>query len=152
MRLSLLPSSVTQSKTLRVIKEKVASTMFIVKMSTAVIYAIVLLAFIMSFLLNSTISLMAWLNTVFIMSLIVLVTGCVMLVIQGGFFDRFIANFKRFWSKNDKAEEVVREVEGRRSQNPEARIKTASIHVSTKVMLSAGGFLVLLSIYLSYTL
>lgn len=152
MRISLLPSSVTQSKTLRMLIEKTRSAMFIVKMSTAVMYTVILLAFIISFLFTGTISLTYWLNTVFILSMIVLLVGCSMLVIQGGFFDRFIANFKYFWRKNDRAEEMVREVEGRRSDNTSTHTKTGNVHIVTKVMMVSGGFLVLLSIILSYAL
>lgn len=99
-------------------------------------------------------SLTDWLDMIFIISLLVLLIGCILLVIQGGFFDRFIASYKYFLRKSNKVEEIVSHVSEKSSDQMDLVTQTnkSQIHLLTKVLIVSGGILVLFIIFLSYSL
>lgn len=91
--------------------------------------------------------LIKWLDTLFILSLIMLVLGCILIVKQGKVFDLFIHNFKHFWYKNSKTERIIREVEKR--EEKDFIKKNGHIQSYTIMITLSGLVLVVCSIILS---
>lgn len=58
------------------------------------------------------------LDLLFYIGIIMLLIGSVLLIIQDGFFTRFINNSRRFYSTLSKREQVIQEVEGKNGGNP----------------------------------
>ncbi|AMQ06998.1 MULTISPECIES: DUF3899 domain-containing protein [Sporosarcina] len=58
------------------------------------------------------------LDLFFYIGIIMLLIGSVLLIIQDGFFTRFINNSRRFYSTLSKREQVIQDVEGKNGENP----------------------------------
>jgi hypothetical protein len=55
----------------------------------------------------------ALLDSFFYIGIVLLLIGSVLLIIQGGFFTRFLNNSRRFYSTISKREQVIQNVEGK---------------------------------------
>lgn len=58
-----------------------------------------------------------WLDGLFLIGLLLLIVGCVMVVIAGGFFNAFIRNWKTFFSSLNRKDQVIQDIEGKRKSN-----------------------------------
>ncbi|KAA0966271.1 DUF3899 domain-containing protein [Sporosarcina sp. ANT_H38] len=58
------------------------------------------------------------LDLFFYIGIFLLLIGSVLLIIQDGFFTRFINNSRRFYSSLSKREQVIQEVEGKNGEAP----------------------------------
>lgn len=58
------------------------------------------------------------LDLFFYIGIVLLLIGSVLLIIQGGFFTRFLNNSRRFYSTLSKREQVIQDVEGKHGETP----------------------------------
>ena len=58
------------------------------------------------------------LDLFFYIGIVLLLIGSVLLIIQGGFFTRFLNNSRRFYSTLSKREQVIQDVEGKNGETP----------------------------------
>lgn len=58
------------------------------------------------------------LDLFFYIGIVLLLIGSVLLIIQGGFFTRFLTNSSRFYSSLSKREQVIQDVEGKNGESP----------------------------------
>lgn len=71
------------------------------------------LSLLTSTILKRTFDLLSWTNTLFLCSLLLLIVGGMLFVIQGQFFTGIVRSFKYFFRSMNKAEKLIREVEGK---------------------------------------
>ncbi|MUK87661.1 DUF3899 domain-containing protein [Ornithinibacillus sp. L9] len=118
------------------------------KASLLIIFITVVLSLPLTMLFYRSINILHWINILFACALVVTVIGSVMLLIHVGFFQGFIHNFKYFFKKISKTEEVVNQVE-RKELTP----SISSINLPIRYpLLIAGGILVLFSTIISMIL
>lgn len=125
---------------LRINRDMIRSATFIFKMSIALAYLVSLLSFILAFAMSSHFTWRLWLDTIFILALVLLGVGGSLFIIQGGFFNR----------KSHHGEDVVQEVDGAHSTAMAVQKQGRSIHTSTKVMLVSGWIIVVVTMLISY--
>lgn len=70
-----------------------------------------LIALVMTYFIYPSFHLVYFSNTIFTISMVLLVAGGVMLIIQGGFFSAFIANFNYFLKITSKTGRMADEIE-----------------------------------------
>ena len=66
-----------------------------------------------SFLLQPSWSLSKWLDSLFLVGLLLLVIYAIMLLMEAEFFTAFIKSFKHFYGRINKKEQIIRESEQR---------------------------------------
>ncbi len=67
----------------------------------------------LSFLLHKSWSLTKWLDSIFLVGLLLLVIYALMILIEAEFFNAFIKSFKHFYGRINKKEQLIRESERR---------------------------------------
>ena len=67
----------------------------------------------LSFLLHQSWSLIKWLDSLFLIGLLLLVIYAIMVLMEAEFFTAFIKSFKHFYSRINKKEQHIRESEKR---------------------------------------
>ena len=70
----------------------------------------------LSFLLHQSWSLSKWLDSLFLIGLLLLIIYAIMVLIEAEFFNAFIKSFKHFLGRINKKEQLIRESE-KRSNN-----------------------------------
>ena len=79
-----------------------------------ILFIISLLAsLLMSFILEPSITIRTWFDSLFLVGLILLLTSSVLSLIEGRFFTAFISSFRHFYATISRKEEVIRESEKR---------------------------------------
>ncbi|SDZ61680.1 protein of unknown function [Evansella caseinilytica] len=73
-----------------------------------------LLSLIGSISLYREITLLSWANTLFLCSLLLLMVGGTLSVIQNGFFNSMIRSFQHFLRSIDKTTAVLQDIEGKK--------------------------------------
>ena len=73
----------------------------------------IIATFFMSFLLDPSLNIRTWLDSLFLVGLILLLTSAILTLIEANFFTAFIRSFRHFYASVSKKEEVVRESEKR---------------------------------------
>lgn len=68
---------------------------------------------LMSFFHNPSFTILTWLDSLFLVGLILLLTSSILSLIEGRFFTAFISSFRHFYATISKKEEVIRESENR---------------------------------------
>ena len=66
-----------------------------------------------SFLLHPSWSLSKWLDSLFLVGLLLLVIYAIMVLMEAEFFTAFIKSFKHFYGRINKKEQIIRESEKR---------------------------------------
>ncbi|GAA0606042.1 hypothetical protein GCM10009001_24130 [Virgibacillus siamensis] len=74
----------------------------------------VILSLILTYLIYKTFTLLAIVNATFLVSLLYLIIGSALFLVQSGFFNGITYSFKRFFRRTRKIDEMIYEV------NPEA--------------------------------
>lgn len=121
--------------------------MFIIRMSAALTYIIIMGSFIITYFAKKPFSFNYWIDCLFIISIICLVIGCLVIVIQGGFFDLFISTFKKLFPS--KSSEVADEIENKKERRMDF-IYHKTIGRWAKIITGSGLILVILSTFISY--
>jgi len=70
-------------------------------------------SFILTLLLHHSISLTEWMDSLFLIGLMLLVICAILILIEVDFFGAFIKSFRHFFSRINKKEQVIRESEKR---------------------------------------
>lgn len=68
-------------------------------------------SFFLTYLIYQTLSIYKWLDTLFLVGLLLLVISAILLLIEGQFFNAFINSSKYFFSRVNRREQVIRESE-----------------------------------------
>ena len=97
--------------------------------------------------LTAAFSYAAWLDMLFTLSLLATIIGAGLLVIEKGFFDPFIKNFKRFMRTINKRRQMADEVEQKNAYSNKNDRKRK--YMLTLPLLEAGCMLFVLSTCLS---
>jgi len=71
----------------------------------------ILSSFSLSFLLHQSWSISKWLDSLFLVGLVLLVICAIMILIEAEFFVAFITSCKHFFARISKKEQVIREIE-----------------------------------------
>lgn len=79
----------------------------------ALISISLLLSILLAFILYTPLTLLKWLDAVFLIGLFLLMCSAVMGLIEGRFFEAFIHSTRNFFSKINKKEQIIRESEQR---------------------------------------
>ncbi|WP_163969516.1 DUF3899 domain-containing protein [Oceanobacillus halotolerans] len=100
----------------------------------------------LTYLFDGTLTMLDWINTLFLCSIFFTIIGAILFIIQAGFFDNFRANIRYVFKKISKTEQVVNDIERGSSDKPIYRVK---IPISFPVLI-AGLILVILSTVISF--
>lgn len=109
--------------------------------STTLIFSLIL-----STIRSHSFDYLAWINILFLCSLLVTMVGGILFVIQGGFFNGIYRSFKHFFRSINKVEEVIQDVEGKRDDGIPYKLKIGW----TFPLLIAGLILFVFSLFLSF--
>ncbi|WP_368073370.1 DUF3899 domain-containing protein [Cytobacillus oceanisediminis] len=112
------------------------------------ILLIIILAPAISFVYVSasgTITLLKIINTIFVISLMIFLTGSVMLIIQKGIFNKLLDSFKSFIRSFDKINRMADQIERRNTKT----IPYVAESLYTMPILISGIILLILSIFVS---
>jgi hypothetical protein len=90
---------------------------------------------------------LTWVNALFFCSLLLLIIGGSLLIIQGKFFHAFIKSFKQFFKSTSKMEIYIQEIEGKSGEILPYQLNFSA----TMPLLQIGTTLFVLSIILSLT-
>jgi len=116
------------------------------KKSAFIAVIILLLATILPLIRSQPLTIVAWIDMLFICSILTTVIGAVLLIIQSKFFEPFVKSLKYFFQKINKQRQIADEIE-RKESNSYSR----SIHLPMSIPLIGGGLVMLvLSIFISY--
>ncbi|MBP3039861.1 DUF3899 domain-containing protein [Bacillaceae bacterium Marseille-Q3522] len=113
------------------------------KTVSTIVSLIALSSGLTTFLTAGSFTVLSWVNSLFILSLLLLLIGLTIMIVQGGFF----WSFHRFLQKISKSNQVVQEIEGKRTGEP-IPYKRNNNFIRSIVVL--GMILVLFSLILSY--
>lgn len=67
----------------------------------------------LSLLLNQSWSFTKWMDSIFLVGLLLLIIYAIMVIIEAEFFSSFIKSFKHFYGRINKKEQLIRESEKR---------------------------------------
>jgi hypothetical protein len=81
------------------------------KISNILIATSLLASLALPFLLLQSLSLNKWLDSLFLVGLLLLVIYAIMILIEAEFFIAFIKSFKHFYGRINKKEQLIRESE-----------------------------------------
>ncbi|MGM0838566.1 MAG: DUF3899 domain-containing protein [Bacillota bacterium] len=90
--------------------------------------------------------LLNWVDFLFIFGLVLLVTGCLMYVVAGGFFSSFIHSCKVFFASISKKEQIISEIEGKKDRS-NFRFRKSSF--PSRLLISFGIGYCIVSLFLS---
>lgn len=107
------------------------------------------LSFMAGRLLTDPFNLIMWLDLLFAVGLLLLMTGGALAVANGGFFNAFAHSWETFFSAINKRETIVREAEGRKSRSA-ARFRRRTFDPA--FLIQGGIAYCLLSLMLSFLL
>ncbi|WP_179151987.1 DUF3899 domain-containing protein [Oceanobacillus senegalensis] len=113
--------------------------------SLTIIGITVLISYISTSLLGNR-SLIDFIDTLFLLSLIISVVGGILFIIQTGFFNTFIKTFRYFFRRMNKTEDVIQQIE---KKDPDRPIHSIHIPISYPILLS-GLFLFVVSMVVSF--
>jgi membrane-bound ClpP family serine protease len=85
------------------------------KFRNILIITSILASYFLSFLLYKSSSISKWLDALFLVGLLLLIISAIMTLIEAQFFIAFIKSFKHFFSRVNKKEQVIREIEKRQN-------------------------------------
>lgn len=131
--------------------------MVIAKRVSVILITILLLTVLLILFTTQEFSLVNWVNSLFVMSIILLILGSVLSLLQDGIFSRFIKNAKYVYRvvSFNKSKEVIDELEGRDSKrllnSPSYQEKTKEGKLMTSIII-AGIIMVTLATILSYSI
>ncbi|OHX44676.1 DUF3899 domain-containing protein [Cytobacillus sp. Bac17] len=94
---------------------------------------------------SGTITLLKIINTIFVISLMIFLTGSVMLIIQKGIFNKLLDSFKSFIRSFDKINRMADQIERRNTKT----IPYVAESLYTMPILISGIILLILSIFVS---
>ena len=103
----------------------------------------------LSFLLHPSWSLSKWLDSLFLVGLLLLVIYAIIVLIEAEFFSAFIKSFKHFYSRINKKEQLIRESEKRSTDtvNYEKSFPYKKSFFEIGLLFSTVGFLASAVIY-----
>lgn len=104
---------------------------------------IVLASLVITILVSTPFSYGVWIDSLFLTSLFTTMIGTVLYIIEKGFFDSFMNNFKYFISKINKGRQMADEIEQKTSNTAQSLPKK---YLITFPCLVAGSILLLVSI------
>lgn len=81
------------------------------KFRIVLFFTSLIVSFFLPYLIYQTLSIYKWLDTLFLVGLLLLVTSAILLLIEGQFFTAFINSSKYFFSRVNRREQVIRESE-----------------------------------------
>jgi hypothetical protein len=81
---------------------------FLITGSTATI------SYLLPLILHQSVTLLTWTNTLFLCSLMLIMAGATLFVIQGQFFSGIFRSFKHFFGTVSRMEKIIRDVEGKK--------------------------------------
>ncbi|MGD6831151.1 DUF3899 domain-containing protein [Sutcliffiella halmapala] len=90
--------------------------------------------------------LLKWVDFLFIFGLVLLVTGCLMYVVAGGFFSSFIHSCKVFFASISKKEQIISEIEGKKATS---NINFQKSFFPFKILINFGLGYCIVSLFLS---
>ena len=103
----------------------------------------------LSFLLRPSWSLSKWLDSLFLVGLLLLVIYAIIVLIEAAFFSGFIKSFKHFYGRINKKEQLIRESEKRSTDtvNYKKRFPYKKSFFEIGLLFSIVGFLASAVIY-----
>jgi hypothetical protein len=118
-----------------------------VRLSLFITFIVFSLSLIFSYSSQHSWNQLTWINALFFCSLLLLIIGGSLLIIQGNFFHIFIKSFKQFFKSTSKMEIYIQEIEGKSGE-----VLPYKLNFSTTMpLLQIGTTLFVLSIILSLT-
>jgi hypothetical protein len=114
--------------------------------SLFVIGTTLIFSLILSTVRSHAFDFVAWVNILFLCSLLLTMVGGTLFVIQGGFFNGIYRSFKHFFRTINKVEKVIQDVEGKKDDETPYKQE----YGLTFPLLVAGLILVVLSLLLSF--
>lgn len=97
-------------------------------------------------LIHQSYNLLNWVDFLFILGLVLLVTGCLMYVVAGGFFSSFIHSCKAFFASISKKEQIISEIEGKKDRS---NIRLRKSFFPSKLLIIFGFGYCIVSLFLS---
>ncbi|WP_019414090.1 DUF3899 domain-containing protein [Paenisporosarcina sp. TG20] len=83
------------------------------KFRIVLFFTSIITSFFITYLIHQTLSLYKWIDSLFLVGLLLIVTSAILLLIEGQFFTAFIKSCKHFFSRVNRKEQVIRESEMR---------------------------------------
>lgn len=87
-----------------------------------------------------------FINSLFFISIILLMLGGILVVLKGGMFDGIIYSFRRFYRRTSKLENYITEQTGELQNTPKNSLSGLSVHP----ILISGTVLFLFSLFAAY--
>ncbi|MCA1321003.1 DUF3899 domain-containing protein [Bacillus tianshenii] len=100
-------------------------------------------------LFHQSYNLLNWVDFLFLVGLVLLVTGGLMYVVAGGFFSSFFHSCKVFFAAISRKEEIISEIEGKKERS---RIRFRKSSFPSGILISFGTGYCIVSLILSILL
>lgn len=110
----------------------------------------VILSLVFTFILYNTFTLLAIVNATFLVSLLYLVFGAALFLVQSGFFNGITYSFKRFFRRTKKIDEMI--YESNPQLEEESYLPKEHYFPIAYPILTSGGILFVITLVIAFTM